>query len=96
MIRHICMFKIKEENKKENISEFLKRAESLREIPEIKGFEVVTNSPQTPNTNYDVALIFDFENVSTLNSYQKAPLHLEFGAFVANVNEERACIDYEF
>lgn len=29
MIRHICMFTLKEENKEEHIAEFMKRAESL-------------------------------------------------------------------
>ena len=38
MIRHICMFKLKEENKEANIVEFCKRAENLKAIPQIKRF----------------------------------------------------------
>lgn len=67
MIRHICMFTLKEENKE-----------------------------KTPDSNYDVALIFDFDSVETLNQYQKSPQHIAFGEFVSSVRVDRACIDYEF
>lgn len=95
MIRHICMFTLKEENKEANKKEFFKRAESLKAIETIKRFEVVGNSDEAPSSNYDVALIFDFENLADLNVYQKSPIHLEFAEFVFAVREGRACIDYE-
>lgn len=95
MIRHICMFTLRDEGKEQNISEFMERAESLRAIGEIKRLEVVRNDMRTPATNYDVALIADFDTVDDLNAYQKSPLHLAFGEFVFTVRKERACIDYE-
>lgn len=95
MIRHICMFKLKGENKDEVIREFCQRAESLREIPQLRRFEVVSNDKRTPDSNYDVSLIFDFDSVEDLNAYQTSPVHLAFGDFVATVKEARACIDYE-
>ena len=96
MIRHICMFTLKEENKESNINEFLKRAETLKQLEMIKGFTVVKNVENTPASNYDVALIFDFNSVEALNEYQTAPIHLEFAKFVGSVKVDRACIDYEF
>ncbi len=96
MIRHICMFKFKEENKRENIAETLKRVESLREIPQVKKFEVVVNSGEAPESNYEVSLIFDFENMDELNVYQKDERHVKFGDFIKSVRDARACIDYEF
>lgn len=96
MIRHICMFTIQNENKEDNIQEFIKRAEKLKAINEIKKFDVVVNAEKAPDSNYDVALIFDFENIDKLNIYQKSQLHLEFGKFVSSVRVQRACIDYEF
>lgn len=96
MIRHICMFKLKNENKDELIKEFCERAESLKAIPQLKRFEVATNDKRTPDSNYDVSLIFDFDSVDDLNAYQTSPIHIEFGDFVATVKEARACIDYEF
>ena len=96
MIRHICMFTLQEEKKAAKIAEFLQRAESLKEIEQIKRFEVVKNDDRTPATNYDVALICDFETVEALDEYQKSPIHMKFGEFVGTVRTGRACIDYEF
>lgn len=96
MIRHICAFKLKEENREANIAEFLKRAESLREIPEIRAFEAVKNAEGLPESNYEVSLIFDFDSKEDLFSYQANPIHIEFGKFVGTIRESRACIDYEF
>ena len=95
MIRHVCMFTLKEENKERTIAEFFERAERLKEISVIKGFNVVRNAEKTPASNYDVALIFDFDTVETLEEYQKSEIHLEFGKFVGSVRVDRACIDYE-
>lgn len=96
MVRHICMFQLKEEEKEKNIKEALERAQFLKEIPYIKKFEVVTNSSKAPQNNYDLSLIFDFESIEDLNEYQKHPNHLAFGKFITSVRENRACIDYEF
>ena len=95
MIRHICMFTLKEDNKEKSIIEFFERAEKLKELDIIKKFSIVKNAEKTPTSNYDVALIFDFDTVETLAEYQKSPQHLEFGDFVYSVRVDRACIDYE-
>ena len=96
MIRHVCMFKLKEENKAENLKEALERLESMRGMELIQRFEVVTNDREAPESNYDLALIFDFKDMDDLNAYQKDPKHLEFGKFITEVRENRACIDYRF
>ena len=96
MIRHICMFKLKDENKEANLKEALRRLEEMREISLIVTFEVVTNAAAAPDSNYDLSLIFDFKNMDDLNAYQKHPMHVEFGKFITAIRESRACIDYEF
>lgn len=96
MIRHICMFTLKEENKAENLAQVLLRAESLRSIEGLRAMDVVTNDPATPASNYDFALICDFDDVEALNAYQTSPLHVAFGRFLTTVRESRACIDYRF
>lgn len=95
MIRHVCMFTLKEENKESSITEFIRRAQKLKDLETIRQFNVVRNAKGTPDSNYDVALVFDFETAKDLDTYQKCPQHLEFGDFVASVKKERACIDYE-
>lgn len=96
MIRHICMFKLKEEKKDENLKEALTRLEELRTIEQLKRFEVVTNFSEAPESNYDLSLIFDFSSMEDLDLYQKNPKHIAFGAFISEIRESRACIDYEF
>lgn len=96
MIRHICMFTLQENNKERNLAEFFERGEKLKELEIIKKFNIVKNAEKTPDSNYDVALIFDFDTVEMLNEYQQSPQHLEFGEFVYSIRIDRACIDYEF
>ncbi len=96
MIRHICMFKLKDENKSVNLEEFIERCQSLKTIDEVRRFEVVRNGIDMPESNYDVALIFDFEDKEALDRYQNDPIHKAFGGFVSEVREARACIDYYF
>lgn len=89
------MFKLKEENKENNIKEIFKRAESLKKIEQIQKFQIVTNSREAPESNYELSLIFDFASIEDLNAYQKYPNHVEFGKFITAIREARACIDYE-
>ena len=101
MIKHIVMFKLSEnadvKTKKENLDtalEMLKNFKAL--IPVMKDFKAVTNSPDVPDSNYDLALICDFASIDDLNAYQNHPEHLKFGKFITQVRESRACIDYEY
>ena len=96
MIRHICMFKLQEENMEANLEEALVRVKSLEAIPQIRKFEVVVNSKEAPASNYELSLIFDFDSMEDLLIYQKDERHVEFGNFIKSVRESRACIDYEF
>lgn len=96
MIRHICMFSLKSENKEANITEFLTRGQELTALPMVRSGELVRCAKGVPNANYDVALIFDFDSVEALNEYQVSPTHVEFGKFIGAIRENRACIDYEF
>ena len=96
MIRHICMFKLKEENKPANLQEAMVRAQSLKSIEQVRGFQVVCNGADMPESNYELALIFDFENAQDLQNYQDHPVHKAFGSFITPIRESRACIDYEF
>ncbi len=96
MIRHICMFKLKEENRSEILKTAVEKAEILRDIPQIRHFEVVVNTVAAPESNYELSLIFDFDNMEELNAYQADERHVKFGNYIKSVREARACIDYEF
>ena len=100
MVRHIVMFELLEEaegrSKKENIELAREKAEALRDkIPTLKAYQVVVNAQKADQTNYDIALICDFEDMAGLDSYQNHPEHKAVGAFIGGIRKSRACIDFE-
>lgn len=101
MIKHIVMFKLKEEANGKTAQENLEGALELlknfeQEIPSLVHFEARTNSAEAPESNYELALVCDFNNIEGLNEYQVHPVHKNFGAYITPVREIRACIDYEY
>lgn len=100
MIKHIVMFKLKDTPGKtiyDNALEAKKRFNKVLEnVSELKDGQVVINSADAPESNYTIALICDFASIDDLNAYQIHPVHKEFGAFIAEIKTERACIDYEY
>ena len=44
MIRHICMFQLKEENKEEHLKMILEKVQILKDIEQIQSFDVVVNA----------------------------------------------------
>ena len=101
MIRHIVMWKLKEQAegkpKSENALIIKRKLESLQgEIPGLQSISVFLNSPAcSPDTNYDVLLDCLLDDVEALNTYQTHPKHVEAASFVRAVNEGRSCVDYE-
>jgi len=100
MIKHIVMWKLKENDKDneklENAKIIKTNLEALKEIiPEIKYIEVGIDSKKFEN-NYDVVLVSEFNSFEELDVYQKHPEHLKVGEFVKSVAEIRTAVDYEF
>lgn len=100
MIRHIVMFKFKEEaegrTKAENLAITKAMLEALPEkIEWIRSSTVKTNSPDADQTNYDLCLISDFDSFEDLNSYIVHPDHKAVGAFMRPVRLDRSCVDFE-
>ncbi len=100
MIKHIVMFKLKESNGKSEYENAVEAKERFNDVianvSELKAGEVVINSKDAPQDNYTISLICDFESIEDLNAYQVHPAHKKFGAFIAEIKTERACIDYEY
>ena len=98
MIRHIVMFKFKEEaegrSKKENVLLTKEMLESLPEkIPQILNSEVYFNTEGANSENADLILISDFESLESLNEYIVHPDHKAVGAFMSPLRKSRAGID---
>lgn len=94
MIKHIVMFKLNDVSKAEEAKERFNKV--IENVSELKKGEVVINSANAPDSNYTIALICDFESIDDLNAYQVHPAHKAFGAFIAEIKTDRACIDYEY
>lgn len=101
MIKHIVMFKLKDTDGKtayENALEAKAMADKLPAlVPSIRKMDTVINSKAAPESNYDIALICEFDDMAGLDEYQNHPDHKKFGAFIAGIRAEggRACIDFE-
>lgn len=99
MIKHIVMWKLKSEamggSRHENAEKIKQKLEGLRHrIKEIRNIEVGINSSSDPSA-YDVVLVCEFMTWGDLRIYQEHPLHKEIAAYIANIREERAVVDYD-
>ena len=94
MIKHVVMWKFKE-NEEENMKKFLKGLNDLKEIiPEIKNMETGINI--NPKNEYDAVLISEFETMEDLEKYENNPEHVKVSALCKEIRVERQAIDYEF
>lgn len=100
MIRHIVMFRLKDEidgtPKREILSMVQARALALKEqIPLIRRMEVHVGAAGQAAANFDLALICDFDDMAALAVYRDHPAHVAFRGYITPMRESRACIDYE-
>lgn len=94
MIKHIVMWKFKE-NEEENMNKFLKGLNSLKNIiPEIKYMETGVNV--NPKNEFDAILISEFETMEDLEKYKNNPEHVKVSKLCKSIRLDRQAIDYEF
>ncbi len=100
MIRHIVMFRLKEEaegaDKSENAAKIKQILEKLPpEIEEIKFYQVGVNFADSPAAS-DLVLVSDFASVEELNSYRGHPKHVQALEFIKKVVSETRVADIEY
>ncbi len=95
MIKHVVMWKFKEENKAENLK---KAKEMLLALPaiigELKKMEVyfdITGS----DMSMDMMLDTEFLSIEDMKTYAVHPEHLKVSAFIRSVIESRVVLDSE-
>ena len=94
MIKHIVMWKFKE-NEEENMKKFLNGLNSLKKIiPEIKYMETGINI--NPKNEFDAILISEFETFDDLERYKNNPEHVKVSNLCKDIRLDRQAIDYEF
>jgi len=99
MIRHIVMWKLKEEaqgaTKEKNAEKLKLILEGLRTtIEEIKNVEVGIQINEDGKDAFDVVLISDFETDLDFQMYTRNPHHQKAIKFIESVTEERIFVDY--
>lgn len=95
MIKHVVMWKFKEENKEQNLK---KAKEMLLALPavigEIKKMEVYFDITHS-DMSMDMMLDTEFLSVEDMKAYAVHPEHLKVSAFVRSVIESRVVLDSE-
>ncbi|WP_223693926.1 Dabb family protein [Leifsonia poae] len=97
-IRHVVSWKLAatgEAERAEQIAAITSGLESLpATIPELLSLEVGVNA-LTPEANFDVVLISDFEDAAALARYVEHPDHQAVAAYIRSVISGRSAVDFE-
>lgn len=99
MVRHVVMFQYKDEaegnTKKDNLIKTKELLESLiGKVEEIKSLHVAINDEKADNSNYDLILTVDVEDMADLDGYQNNEEHQKVVGFIKKSAIGRACVDY--
>ncbi|SFV69862.1 Stress responsive alpha-beta barrel domain protein Dabb [hydrothermal vent metagenome] len=95
MLKHIVMFKFKDENKKENLIKTKKMLEALlNKVPTLKSMEVGINISQESRA-MDLSLYSEFEDEEGLELYANHPEHLKVVEFIKSVAIASKVSDYK-
>jgi hypothetical protein len=99
MIRHVVMWKLKDEalglKKEALILEMKSRLEALvGVVPQIKYFQMGINEVAAATAS-DLVLVSDFDNLQGLQGYLEHPAHQKVVEFVSQVVAERRVVDFE-
>lgn len=94
MLKHIVLFKLKEENLEPNCLKAKKMLEELNtKIPEIVCLNVKIDNINPEN--FHLALYSEFKNLDDLKTYAVHPEHLKCVDFLKPLIVSRACVDSE-
>lgn len=93
MVRHIVMYRLKEENKEQNARLMKEKLEGLN--GKIEGLHGLRIDRDCNSHQYDVCLTADFDGLAALKYYKNHPLHVAASDFVHEVMTDRSAFDFE-
>ena len=98
MVKHIVLFKLKDEvpetDKLVVMNKFKEAIEALpAKISVIRKIEVGLNMNQ--GESWHIALYSEFDNLDDVKFYATHPDHVAAGKIIAEAKESRSCVDYE-
>lgn len=98
MIRHVVVWKMAAEDavtRAEHAAEVARLLRGLRDaVPVIRSLSVGTNVPEL-ETNADVSLVMDVDDLAALDAYQGHPAHQEVAGYIRSVAGGRMAVDFE-
>ena len=94
MVKHIVVWKLKEENKEENALKIKEALEALNgQIPGLLHLEVGFDFSKQESSS-DIVLYSEFDSKEHLDAYVIHPKHVAVGPIVRGATCERRMIDY--
>lgn len=98
MVKHIVLFKLKEEipaaEKLAVMNRFKEAIEALpAKIAVIRKIEVGLNI--NPGESWHIALYSEFDTLDDVKFYATHPDHVAAGKIIAEAKDSRSCVDYE-
>lgn len=99
MIKHIVVWRFKDEalgaSKAENLERAKAEIESLRaSVPQVRHLEVGVDI-RADHDPSDLAIYSEFDTVEDLHAYQVHPEHVRVAQLIGEMRETRAVVDYE-
>ena len=93
MIKHIVMWRFKEDKKTE-MYEFLEKLQELYGVIEqLRSCEVGVNINSA--NLFDAVLVATFDSFEDLEKYKSDPRHVAVSSLCKSIRVERVCVDYE-
>ena len=95
MVKHIVTFKVKDENRHNNLAKAKEIIEALKDkISEIIHIEVGIDFGLDANPS-DFIIYSEFKTKANLEIYAKHPEHIKVVEFIKTIASERRVVDYE-
>jgi len=100
MIKHVIMFKFKEEYEGKSKAELIELAAGksralMGKIPTLRSSATNLNCAESP-INYDMVIELTFDDLAGMGEFHVHPLHMELVHLLDSAAESIAAVDYEF
>lgn len=93
MIRHVVMWKFREQNKQEHMDMFKEMLLSLKD--EIEGIINMSAGEDLNDSDWDMALVMDVESLDALSRYKEHPKHQIVSKFCSRIRIKRSAVDFK-
>ncbi len=90
MVRHIVMYRLKDENKEENARQMKEKLEGLN--GKIEGLHGLRIDRDCNSHQYDVCLTADFDDLAALKSYKKSRTLEEKDLILEKLKADLNCV----